>query len=54
MLVLIRCKMTNRRVKELLSLTEVSHAVRCKAPLEMNGGPKTGIRVQTVSKAELR
>jgi hypothetical protein len=38
----------------LLSLTEVSHAVCHGAPLEMNGGTKTGLKVQTASKAEVR
>jgi hypothetical protein len=31
-----------------LSLTEVSHAVWHGAPLEMNGGTKTGLKVQTI------
>jgi hypothetical protein len=38
----------------LPSLTEVSHTVWRGVPLEMNGETKTGVRVQTASKAEVR
>jgi hypothetical protein len=38
----------------LSSLTEVSHAVWRGAPLEMNGELKKMLKVQTVSKVEVR